>query len=347
MSNRLGFEELLNNVISKERCTECGACFAVCPFERILDYSEGPKLVGECRKCAICLRVCPRYGVETADLDDFVFGHKRALEDVFGIHVSLQIGKAVDPHVEAVGQDGGAATALLLKAFDSGLIDGAIVSSTDPTRPWLPVPSLARSREEILAAAGTRYTYSSGIVALRRVAGEGLKQVAFVGPPCQVTALRRMQKANLKKVVGPISLVIGLFCSESFSYEGLMLGKIQKGMGIDLKDVEKMNIKGRMQVTLRGGKMVEIPLKEARAYAEPYCRFCEDFSAEFADISLGGVGLEGRTFTVVRTERGKRLLEAAVESGSLEVKPVDDFKKALDLMVRLSVSKRSKAQTMA
>jgi len=156
-----------------------------------------------------------------------------------------------------------------------------------------------------------------------------------------------MQKANLRKIVGPITLVIGLFCSESFSYEGLMLEKIKKGMGIDLGDIVKMNIKGRMQITLKDGRMVEIPLKEARTYAEPYCRSCEDFSSEFADLSLGGVGLEGRTFTVVRADRGKRFLDAAVESGALEVKPVDEFKKALDLMVRLSVSKRSKAQSMA
>jgi coenzyme F420 hydrogenase subunit beta len=236
------------------------------------------------------------------------------------------------------------ATALLLNAFDSGLIDGAIISSTDPSRPWLPVPSVARSREEILRAAGTRYSYSPGITALRKAVGGGLKQVAFVGPPCQVIAIRRMERANLKKVVGPVNLVIGLFCSESFSYDGLMLEKVQKGMGINLGDVEKMNIKGRMQVTLKDGRIVEIPLREARAYAEPYCRFCEDFSAEFADISLGGVGLDGRTFTVVRTERGKSFLDAAVKSGALEVRPVDEFRKALDLMVRLSVGKRSRAQ---
>jgi coenzyme F420 hydrogenase subunit beta len=152
-----------------------------------------------------------------------------------------------------------------------------------------------------------------------------------------------MQRLSLKRAA-PVSPIIGLFCSESFNYDGLILEKIHKEMGIDPSDVKKMNIKGRMQVTLKDGRSVDIPLKELRSYAEPYCRFCGDFSAEFADISLGGVGLEGRTFTVVRTERGKRLLDAAVESGSLEVKQVDEFKKALDLMIRLSVSKRSRAQ---
>jgi len=344
LTARLGFEELLNDIISKGHCTGCGACFITCPFEEVLDYRDGPKLVGECKKCGICLKACPRYGFQAAELDEFIFGRRRAAQEVFGVHLSVHVAMATDPRVESVGQDGGVATALLLNALDSGLIDGAILSSTDPTRPWSPVPCLARSRGEILAAAGTRYSYSPGIITLRKAAEEKLERVAFVGTPCQVIALRRMQKANLRKIVGPITLVIGLFCSESFSYEGLMLEKIKKGMGIDLGDIVKMNIKGRMQITLKDGRMVEIPLKEARAYAEPYCRSCEDFSSEFADLSLGGVGLEGRTFTVVRADRGKRFLDAAVESGALEVKPVDEFKKALDLMVRLSVSKRSRAR---
>jgi coenzyme F420 hydrogenase subunit beta len=348
LSNKAGFEELQGNVISKERCTGCGACCTACPFERVLDYSEeGPNLVGECKKCGICIRACPRYRFDVSELEEFIFGRKRGPEDVLGIQISAHVAKALNPRTKSAGQDGAVATALLLNAFDSGLIDGAIVSSTDPSQPWLPIPSVARSSEIILGAAGTRYSYSPGIIALRKAAGEQLKQVAFVGTPCQVTAIRRMQKIFLRKVVGSLGPIVGLFCSESFSYKGLMLEKIRDGMGINLGDIEKMNIKGRMQVILKNGKLAEIPLKEARAYAQPFCRFCGDFSAELADISLGGAGLEGRTFTIVRTERGKRFLEAAVESGALELKPVEEFKNALDLVVRLSAGKRTRAQSLA
>jgi len=347
VTSRQGFEMLADDVVSKGRCTGCGACYAGCPFELVLDYTEGgPEVVGECKKCGICLRSCPRYRFDTAELEEHVFGRRRGPEDAFGIYLSTHAAKAVSPEVARVGQDGGVATALLDNAFKAGLINGAVVSSTDSDRPWFPVPILLRRREGLTSAAGTRYCYSPGITVLRKAPADQFTHMGFVGTPCQVLALRRMQKLSLRKAVG-IDFILGLFCSESFSYEGLMLGKIQRELGISLADVEKMNIKGRMQVMIKGGKVVEIPLKEARPYAQPYCRFCDDFSAEFADISLGGIGLDGRTLTVVRTERGRKLLESAVETGEVEVKPLDEFRTALDLLVRLSANKRAKAQRMA
>ena len=343
MQTRAGFEELRNNVILKDLCTGCGACYASCPFELVLDYSEGrPELIGGCQKCGICLGVCHKYSCESSKLEEFVFGRRSTLEEVFGVSISAHVAKAFDANVSSAGQDGGAVTSLLLNAFDSGLIDGAIVSSTFNSRPWFPVPSVSWNREKILQAAGTRYSYSPSIVALKKATGEQLRKIAFVGTPCQVVALRRMQKNNLR-LAKCVNLVMGLFCSKSFSYKGLVLEKIEKGLGIDPIDIEKMNIKGRMQIVLKSGKVVEIPLKEIQGYAEPFCRFCGDFSAEFADLSFGGAGLDGRTLTVIRTERGRTALNAAVKSGALELRPVDEFKNALDLLVRLSVRKRKKA----
>jgi coenzyme F420 hydrogenase subunit beta len=347
VTSHQGFEVLADDVVSKGRCTGCGACYAGCPFELVLDYAEGgPKVVGECKKCGICVRSCPRYRFDTAELEEHVFGRRRNQDDVFGLQLSMHAAKAVSPEIVRVGQDGGVATALLENAFRADLIDGAVVSSTDPARPWFPVPVLLGSREALTSAAGTRYCYSPGITVLRKATADQLRHIGFVGTPCQVLALRRMQKLSLRKAVG-IDFILGLFCSESFSYEGLMLGKIQGQLGISLADVEKMNIKGRMQVMVKGGKIVEMPLKEVRPYVQPYCRFCDDFSAEFADVSLGGIGLDGRTLTIVRTERGRNLLESAVESGAIEVKPLDEFKMALDLLVRLSTNKRAKAQKTA
>ena len=345
MSSRLGFDELEKNVVSKGACIGCSACVASCPFKGVLDYAEGkPRLIGECKICGICSRVCPRYKVETGELDEMLFGRRRGADEVSGIYRSVQVARATEPQVRQRGQDGGVASAIILNALDTGAIEGAVLTGIDPNQPWRPLSTFAKTREEVLACAGTKYCYSPIFQGLKRALDQGLKRVALVGTPCQILAMRRMQKANLRKLVDPIVLSLGLFCSESFSYQGLMVEKIQNGLGVDLRTVAKMNIKGRMQVSLKNGKTLEIPLKEARAYAQSSCKFCEDFSSEFADISLGGVGLAGWTFTAARTERGQNFHDTAIKDGDLEVKPAKEFQSALDLLVRLSVSKRRNAQ---
>jgi coenzyme F420 hydrogenase subunit beta len=67
---------------------------------------------------------------------------------------------------------------------------------------------------------------------------------------------------------------------------------------------------------------------------------CTDFSAELADISTGGLGLGGWTLTIIRTETGRELFEAAVKAGLIKTRPADEEKRALSLLVKLSKKKR-------
>ena len=176
---------------------------------------------------------------------------------------------------------------------------------------------------------------------MQKSVAEGLcKKVAFVGTPCQISAFRQIQKIPLKKISNIVAFTIGLFCSESFTYSGLIVKKIRDDMGIDLKDIDKMNIKGKFLIKLKNGNVAEIPLKEARKYAEKKCSYCGDFSSELADISVGGIGLDDRTFTVVRTELGEKVLGQALEKKALEIKSATEFPRASKLLVKLSRIKR-------
>jgi coenzyme F420 hydrogenase subunit beta len=108
-----------------------------------------------------------------------------------------------------------------------------------------------------------------------------------------------------------------------------------------------MNIKGKMLLTLKSGRVVEMPLKEVRSFAEDKCKYCGDFSSELADISVGGVGLNGRTLTVVRTERGEKILYQALKMKTLEIKPAEEFEQAYNLLVRLSKLKNRNIQSLS
>ncbi|MEM3040858.1 MAG: Coenzyme F420 hydrogenase/dehydrogenase, beta subunit C-terminal domain, partial [Nitrososphaerota archaeon] len=101
---------------------------------------------------------------------------------------------------------------------------------------------------------------------------------------------------------------------------------------------------GRMHISLKNGTTLDIPLKEARIYARSACRFCDDFSSELADLSLGGVGLDGWTLTIIRTEQGQRFYDMALTCGAIEAKPIDECHSALELLRRLSLLKKKNAQ---
>jgi coenzyme F420 hydrogenase subunit beta len=231
-----------------------------------------------------------------------------------------------------------------LHALKNGLVDAAIVSSWAKNRPFYPVPVLASTTDQILKSAGTRYSYSPNLLALCEVAKPKTSKIAFVGIPCQIRSIRKMQALGLNKIVKPVKYLLGLMCSESFSYEGLMKRYIGGQQGIKLNQIAKLNIKGKLIVTTKSGTVITTPLSEIKKYRERGCTFCQDFSSELADISVGGLGLRGWTFTIIRTQAGEELFSSAEEASQVEVKSVGDNEAALNLLRRLSCKKRETTQ---
>jgi len=338
----LSFGEILVKVVRAEKCIGCSACVAVCPVG-CLEYVEGkPKLVKKCANCGICVIVCPQYEYTFPALEESVFGRQRKPEEEFGIYQRIIIAQANDEKILQTCQDGGVATALLTYALERGIIDGAAVSGVSRDKPFYPVPKLATTPQEVLECAGTRYTYSPNLLAFHEGISQDKKRLAFVGTPCQIHALRKIEKLLLE-YVNPLRLAIGLLCTESFTYEGLLEKHIQGELGIDLNDIKKMNIKAKVLVTTKSGETHIIPLKEAKQYTRKGCTLCTDFSAELADISVGGLGLSDWTFTIIRTKKGEELFRGAVREGFLKTRSVKEEQGAFDLLVRLSKRKREAA----
>ncbi len=225
-------------------------------------------------------------------------------------------------------------------ALKNKVADGAIVSGVGEDKPFYPVPRLAITPQEVLECAGTRYTYSPNLLAFQEGVKQKKRSLAFVGTPCQIHALRKIEMFPLKKYANPLRLTIGLMCTESFTYEGLMEKHIQRELGINLHDISKMNIKGKILVTTKNGEINAISLKDAKKYTRKGCASCVDFSAELADISAGGLGLSGWTFIIIRTEKGEELFQSAEKKGLLKTKPVEEERRAYDLLIKLSNRKR-------
>jgi len=337
---KLSFEESLREkVVLKKVCAGCGACVLVCPFACLEYAGENPSLVKKCEVCGICPKVCPRYDFSLQALERLFFERERKSDEEFGVYRRIAIAQASDNKILQSCQDGGVVSALLTFALKNGIIDAAVVSAKS-NKPLFPFPKLVSTPLEILECAGTRYTYSPNLLALPEAVKLKKKSLAFVGTPCQIQAIRKIEAVPLKKYSGMLRFTIGLMCTESFTYEGLIQKHIQETLKVKPEEVKKINIKGKILVTTKSGEVKTITLAEAKQYTRKGCNPCSDFSAELADISTGGLGLSNWTFTVIRTSKGEEIFNSAEKAGALQTRQVEEEKSALDLLVKLSRRKR-------
>jgi coenzyme F420 hydrogenase subunit beta len=345
------WKELYDEVITSGLCTGCAACVIACPHDVIgYDHVEGGYRPfhledelgpADCthgvKGCTSCTRACPRFRDWEPLADDHLFGRVREVKEVSGIYDEVLLTRAADDSVHDLGQDGGLVSAILIWLLDEGYIDGALVSYLEGDgSTWKAKPGVATNAEEVLAAAGSRYTYSANWLALDEALERGLSKLALVGMGCQTSSAPVMWSRKVGKIAKPVIFNIGLLCSKTFDdriFEELFEAKY----GIKRTDIKKVNIKGVFQIWLHDGSYHEVPLKECHGWTREGCNFCPDFGAEHADISTGGIGkYNDWTLTVVRTELGRAVIDRMVAAGRIETRPGSDDPDAIKLMNRLS-----------
>ena len=195
---------------------------------------------------------------------------------------------------------------------------------------------MARSKEDVLATAGSRYTYSANPLAYAEAIEGGAERIALVGMGCQASAPPVMQARKAGKVARRFVLTVGLLCSKTFD-DAIFSELFEEKYGLARADIVKMNIKGVFQVWIRDGSYHEVPLKEAHAWTREGCKSCPDFAAEHADISTGGIGAFGDwTLTLLRTEQGEQLFDDMEAAGVIETRPIEDDPGAVTFLNKLS-----------
>ena len=124
---------------------------------------------------------------------------------------------------------------------------------------------------------------------------------------------------------------------------GKMVEIAQKELGLNLDDIVRVNIKGKLLFYTKDGQELTYGLKKSHVYTRPGCLHCPDFAAEHADISFGGLGQgEGWTLTIIRTDKGQDVWNRAVADGVVEWKPGSEDQGAIDLMQKLAVKSRER-----
>ncbi|HYF75366.1 MAG TPA: Coenzyme F420 hydrogenase/dehydrogenase, beta subunit C-terminal domain [Candidatus Nitrosocosmicus sp.] len=339
----------VGRVVKDSLCTGCGACYGVCPanaVKMVIDeygiYS--PQISHElCTNCGLCLKACPGVGI---DYKKYMMKiHGSLPENVaIGPYIKSYAGYVKDKLILEKAQSGGFVSSLLIYSIENNIIDGAVVTSWDENDPLSPKVYIARDRDEILKAVGSKYNPIPVSAIIKEVSNlEG--RYAFVGTSCQIQGMRKAEE-NVRGLSSKIAFYIGLHCYNAINYyfQDQILYKIKKNRS-DIEYFRERDKEWRgwpcdMLIRTKDGETINIPGSISRLWPKSYfsnwrCKLCFDKFNEFSDVSCGDCRIPShygkksmsevhysglaKSDIVVRTKRAEEIVQKMINEGILIV----------------------------
>ncbi|MCT7984136.1 Coenzyme F420 hydrogenase/dehydrogenase, beta subunit C-terminal domain [Laspinema sp. A4] len=289
---------------AKELCSECGLCDTY-----YIHYVK---------------EACAFLNQQIAALEESAHGLSRNLDNpdelYFGVHQQMMAARKQEPIPGA--QWTGIVSTIACEMLDRGLVEGVVCVQNTPEDRFGPMPILARTKEEILAAKVNKPTLSPNLSVLEQVEKSGMKRLLVIGVGCQIQALRAVQKElGLEKLY-----VLGTPCVDNVSREGL-----QKFLETTSKSPEtvvhyEFMQDFRIHFKHEDGSIEKVPFfglntKELKDIFAPSCLSCFDYVNSLADLVVGYMGAPyGWQWIVVRNQTGQEMLDLVTEQ--LETQPV-------------------------
>jgi coenzyme F420 hydrogenase subunit beta len=289
---------------AKELCSECGLCDT-----HYIAYVKDA--------CAFLNQQFD--GLETAS-----HGRTRDLEDdhelYFGVHQEMFAARNTQP-IEGA-QWTGIVSTLACEMLERGLVEGVICVQNSPTDRFGPMPIVARTPAEVLAAKVNKPTLSPNLSVLEQIEQAGMKRVLAIGVGCQIQALRAVQhEIGLEKLY-----VLGMPCVDNVDRAGLQ--KFLETTSRSPETVVHYEFMQDFRVHFRheDGSIELVPFfglntKELKDVFAPSCMSCFDYTNGLADLVVGYMGAPFQwQWIVVRNETGAEMLDLIRDR--LETQPV-------------------------
>ncbi|MFM2430213.1 MAG: hypothetical protein RLZZ511_1426 [Cyanobacteriota bacterium] len=289
---------------AKELCSECGLCDT--------SYIHYVK------------QACAFLNQQFESLEAKFHGRSRNLDNehelYFGVHQSMTAARKIEPIAGA--QWTGIVSTIAIAMLNRGLVEGVVCVQNQPDDRFGPMPIIATTPEEILAAKVNKPTLSPNLNILDQVEQSGMKRLLVIGVGCQIQALRAVQdQIGLEKLY-----VLGTPCTDNVSRAGL-----QKFLETTSRSPETVVYYEFMQdfnvhFKHEDGSTELVPFfglntKELKDVFAPSCLSCFDYVNGLADLVVGYMGAPfGWQWIVVRNETGQEMLDLVNEL--LETQPV-------------------------
>lgn len=330
----------LRRVLAGQLCTGCGLCAGVSSgsvrMETVAPGFSRPRQVAAVpaddeRKIA---SACP--GSVVAPWGQAPHRHLS-----WGPWRRIFTGHARDEELRFAGSSGGALSALLIHALNTGRVDRVLHIAADPEHPTRNVLAWSATEDEVIRNAGSRYASSSPLADVEQALTDGIR-TAFVGKPCDVSALRQLATLD-HRVDRVFPLMLSFFCGGVPSHNAA--DRMVRAMGLEPETLTGFRYRGNGWPGMARAEATDGRVGEM-SYAQSWgshlsgevqfrCKICPDAVGGVADIACADAWYgdtdgypsfeeqEGRSLVVTRTETGDGLLTDAVAAGAIAVEPLD------------------------
>ena len=205
----------------------------------------------------------------------------------------------------------GLTTRIAERLLEDKAVDAGLTVGPDPTVRWRPRPVMGTDPAAMADVRGMRMGYAPLLARLEPAAAAGYRRVAVIGIPCQIHALRAIERTlGFERIY-----VIGTPCSDNTSTENF---HIFLDLLTDRPDeVTYLEFRADYHVELRfadGAKrlipFLKLPISDLPNDFFPLtCRTCVDYTNALADITVGYMAGEGEQWLLVRNLRGQEMLD--------------------------------------
>jgi coenzyme F420 hydrogenase subunit beta len=111
----------------------------------------------------------------------------------------------------------GIVSTIAIEMLNRGIVEGVVCVQNTKEDRFQPMPIIARTPEEILAARVNKPTLSPNLSVLEQIEQSGMKRLLVIGVGCQIQALRAVEKQlGLEKLY-----VLGTPCVDNVNRAGL------------------------------------------------------------------------------------------------------------------------------
>ena len=273
-------------------CTDCG-----------ISRTSDPKRCGEA-----CQFIKPNY----PHLETDVHGRPRDLNRPDELHFGafIQMHRASLKNPSPGAQWTGITTRIGERLLETQAVDAILTMTQDPNDSWKPLPILIDRASDMAKCRGMRMGYAPLLSLLEPAIAKGYKKIGVIGIPCQVYALRALEKKlGLEKLY-----VIGTPCSDNTTTENFH--HFLSLISTEPEEINYLEFRAdyHVEVRFKNGKKKEIPFLQLPLSTLPNdffpvtCRTCVDYTNVLSDITVGYMGGQGEQWLIVRNQRGEELL---------------------------------------